>query len=142
MRRATPLALLMTILVALAPLAAAEGQGPSSNADKGQTKAAQMRANQANWTDDHGNKSGNHSKRNDTRFDAYHARIAQLVDMWLENASKIRDACHNATKPDAHNNTTTKEQRLAWAHCVRDGYASFRAQLLGWRADARADRWA
>lgn len=108
---------------------------PTALADSGgHAKARSARAAE----DDHGHHNEDEKKElrhNETRWDAWHARVKALFASWHENASAIRERCHAVEKPD----NATREQRQAWAHCVRDGYKSFFDHL---RADLKQARLA
>lgn len=138
--RTTRLLLTLALAALLAtPLALAEeGKGRSDqaradqNPDHDDDRAEhrdQTRAARENFT-------ANRSALMERFLDRLHA----LHGSWQENATAIRETCRNATQVDHANET--KENRTAWAHCVRDGYhewrAEKRAELKELRAELRA----
>lgn len=70
----------------------------------------------------------NFTARRTAAWDAFHAKVTLMRASWIENATRIREACHVETPTQ----NATEEDRKADAHCVRDGYRE-------WRADNRAD---
>lgn len=115
-------ALLLALLVA-APLALAGGE---AHAEKGRTKAAEARAEhpgKADETADEGPRPGRAAGKDDAEerkaaADGVRARVKTLREALHADATGVREACHGAERDD----NATKEGRLAWAHCIRDGY--------------------
>ena len=138
--RRTLIVCLLTLGLLATPLALADGDAAPGN---GHGKAV-AKAARDNRTDNHtGNHSdkGNHTHGNDTAdkpawVAAFQARLKALRDSWRENASEVRETCHAAAKPA---NNSSKDARLAWAHCIRDGYKAF---LEEWRAERKEARMA
>lgn len=119
------------VALALAPVALA---GPNEHAVKGQDKAAGARDENATGATAASHADGaQHGKK--PAFATWHATMKALLTSWLENATKVRADCHAAEKDD----NATKEERLAAAHCIRDGYKAFFEHLRADREAARAD---
>lgn len=142
----------LAALALLAPAAfvLADEADPAAEA---RTKAAERRAaaqeHRANHT--HGNDTddenetrerpdrperperANHTAQREAHR-AYMARLHEIRAAWHENATKIREDCHqkSADKPNA-----TREDRIAYAHCIRDGYKDLRAWAVAEIAEAR-----
>ncbi|HEX2021185.1 MAG TPA: hypothetical protein VHH36_00610 [Candidatus Thermoplasmatota archaeon] len=129
--RAIHVASLLTIAVMIVAGVAIAG-GPSEHASKGQEKAAEMRAAH--------NATGNDSDDNDTRgkpanrtrddngtrpaaVAAYWAALKEIRASWHENATKVREDCRAQAFDHAN---STRDARVAHAHCVRDGYKALR----------------
>lgn len=133
----TILALLLTGLVLAAPLAIADGAGRS---DEGKTRADEARGNATASRDDHhddgerDNRTARHAARAEAAanrtasFDSLMTRLETLRLSWTENTTRIREEC----RADFDAANASKEDRRAHAHCIRDGYA-------GWRAEHRQD---
>lgn len=142
--RLTPLACILALLVlAAVPLAIAEG---AERGQKGRDVAA-AHAPDAERNATHVDRNATHVERNTTHAEAGEERGARAAAMetflaklhalrasWLDNATKVREACH---AQDAGDNMT-KEQREARAHCIRDGYAGWREQSRAQMRDLRA----
>lgn len=147
--RRFPLAILMvlTLLVASAAtvLAAGGGAGSDEHAEKGRARADEARSGEA------GAAAANASGEESAHAARSHARggddatgrpaaVTQFLDRlralrasWLENATAIRAECR-ADAEDADRANSTKEERLAYAHCIRDGYRAWR---VAWVAEMR-----
>ena len=136
---ALPLLALAALGLMAAPAVLADG-GDHANekADKGQSKAAAMRAA-------HAHAQGSYVQANDTEdvnetgqrpahVTAFLNRMSELRDAWRNDTAALREQCRAAAID--HENAT-KEERLAWAHCVRDGY---RALRMAWHEDMRDAR--
>lgn len=156
----TLLAILFVALLAAAPLAIAErgsdkARGHASD-DRAELEAEANHADDDNETDeneteddadDDANATHQHRARDGraesearrAEAEGLHANRSALVESfvarlqsfrtsWLENASAVREACH-AQAPDGN---ASDDEHASAAHCVRDGYAE-------WRAERRAE---
>ena len=142
MRRTLIAALLVLGLLAT-PLALAQADAPSA---KGEAKAAAAKAARDNRTANatHGNASHNKTHDgNDTHegkpawVSTFQAALKAIRESWKENASAIREECHAAEKPA---NNSSKDARLSWAQCIRDGYKTWFEHARAARAEARMAR--
>lgn len=132
---------LVTVLLLAAPLALAGGDDAS---EKGKAKAEERRrdAREGNETDDepraklHGAKEDRSAQRR-AFHEAFVAKLREWREAWKENATAIRAACHAVVLD--HDNAS-KEERRAWAHCIRDGYHQF-FQALKLERKAWKDEW-
>ena len=66
----------------------------------------------------------------------WHARMREIIQSFRENASSIRETCQAEHDADE---SATREDRLAMAHCIRDGYKTYFDELREARAQARAE---
>ena len=140
--RRTLIVCLLTLGLLATPFALAQADGAS---DKGQAKAAAAKAARENRTNNHtANHTGNHTRDGDNDTGekpawvaAFQARFKALREAWKENASEIREKCHAAEKPA---NNSSKDARLSWAHCIKDGYKTFLQDLRAERKEARMAR--
>jgi len=132
--RAVILPLLLAFTLAVAPaVMAAGGEEGKAKAQAAKAAGAERRENatahedadksaeRANRTAARESFAENRSALLETFLAGLHAKRAS----WHENATRVREACHNATF-DAPN--ATKEQREERAHCIRDGYSAWRAE--------------
>lgn len=134
MRTSGFLACLLLIAVLAAPLALADGaeraradkaradHAPDADdaADDARSNRTESRRERAHpWGD------ANATANQTARVEAFIAEVRAMHAAWGENATKVRDAC-KAQQIDKEN--ATKEQRGAFAHCIRDGYAEWRAE--------------
>lgn len=154
----TLLAILLVTLLVAAPLAIAERGSEKSRADDDHRhRGAEIASNEsddnetedeseddadddANVTHQHRGRDGRadaDARRADAEgvkanrsalLDGIVARLHALRASWLENATAIREACHAQTVDE----NATQEDRTADSHCIRDGYAE-------WRAERRAE---
>jgi hypothetical protein len=126
----TIIAILLASLVLVTPLALADG-GPGRS-DAGKARAAEERATHASHDD--ADPAARHAAREEAAanrtalFERFMTRLEAIRASWTENATKIREDCRG----DFDHEDATKDERLARAHCIRDGYAD-------WRAEHRAD---
>lgn len=151
--RPTPLASLIAILMLLAaPLALAGGGDHGDDAsERGRAEATAHKAARANHTDDDNDTREHNATREQRRaerenvtanrtaaMERFLTQLHALRESWLENATKVRETCQNATFDRAN---ATKEQREDNAHCIRDGYAdwreTYRAELRELRAQLK-----
>lgn len=126
-RIALPLLALAALGLLAAPAVLADGEGGADTAADAKGKAAGKRAAAAETADD-----GNGTKR-PAHVAALVERMAALRASWHEGATKVREDC----RAQALDDNATKEERLAYAHCIRDGYRELRAAH---HADIRAAR--
>lgn len=132
-------ALLMALLLVAAPLAAAEGEkGREKSEDAKLHRDARADHHRDNKTDD-GNKTAKAEKAR-THADAFRAAMTKWREAWKENATAIREGCRAVVLD--HDNAT-KEEKRAWAHCIRDGYHQFfqalKLERKAWKAQQRGD---
>lgn len=136
---AIPLLALAALGLMAAPAVLADGgDHADDNAGKGQSKAAAMRAAHAHAQGSyvHANETEdvNETGQRPAHVTAFLTRMSELRDAWRNETAALREQCRAATID--HENAT-KEERLAWAHCVRDGYRELR---MAWHEDMREAR--
>lgn len=135
--RRTLIVCLLTLGLLATPLALADGESASA---KGKERAAAAKAARDNRTH---NGTGNHTADNATDggkpswVSSFQAALKAIRESWHENATEIRETCHAAAKPA---NNSSKDARLSWAHCVRDGYKAWFDQMRVERKEARMAR--
>ena len=138
--RRTLTACILALGLLATPLALADADPASA---KGQAKAAAAKAARDNrthnGTDDDNRTRGNDTGEKPSWVAAFQARLKALRESWQENASAIRETCHAAQKPA---DNASKETRLAWAHCIRDGYKAWLDEMRAERKEARMARGA
>lgn len=115
MRRTTVLACAMALLLLVPLAAAAAREGAGKPTERPERAAHATGAAERGAGDDHP--------------PGFLARLKALRVSWLENASAVREACHAAEKGE----NVSKEERLSWAHCIRDAFSL-------WRAEHRVER--
>lgn len=123
----------LALLLVLAPLALADGEDGRTKAEKHRAEAQTRHAEaETNDTDDDANetaRAGHASARasarenRSTAREAFLSGLADLRASWHENATAIRDGCRSS---EFDRENATKEQKTEWAHCIQDGYASWR----------------
>lgn len=142
MRRILPILLVSFALLA-APVALADGDDTphagKGKSDDARAAAATHRANESEHDDDNESADDRGRKLDANRtawrenhsamIEGFVAQLKALQTSWHENATKVRESCKSATF-DKEN--ATRAERLARAHCIKDGYAA-------WRAEHRAD---
>lgn len=69
--------------------------------------------------DDDDNRTLANATERRAAFAALLDRISTIRTSWLENATKVREACHDAEFDRAN---ATKEEKRIHAHCMKDGY--------------------
>lgn len=125
---------LTALLMIPAAVVAHDGRAQDARAAAEERKAA-----------DHGNETRDDNatrERNDTRppaVRAFHEGLRALHASWHENLTKVRQDCR-AEAFDKDN--STRGDRLAYAHCVRDAHktlhATYVAEIRELRAEWRA----
>lgn len=128
---ALPLLAIAVLGLLVAPVALADEHGDA----RGKDKATEAKARHENRTSHDNDSDEDRDPKNKTRpahVAAYLARLAEIRQSWHENATQIREDCRNATI-DREN--ATHEDRLGYAHCIRDGYKELR---VWWKAEMKA----
>lgn len=136
--RRTLLVGILAIGLLATPFALADG---GNHSGKGKAIASERSNRTLNATDDDDHRSGNRSD-DDAKpawVAAFQARLRDLRASWLENATAIREECHAAEKPGEN---ATKEERRAWAHCIRDAYKAWFDVLRAEKREAKDARHA
>lgn len=160
----TLLAILFVALLVAAPLAIAERGSDKSRADDDDRRhrGAEIASNESDdnetedesedESDDDANATRRHrdgrgdsdARRADAEsvkanrtaiLDGILERLHALRASWLENATAIRESCHAQTLDD----NATQEDRTAASHCIRDGYAEWRAERRAEMKELRAE---
>lgn len=155
------LALVLATALLATPLALAGGEGPSHEKARERYEERALHrldhdddneTEDENETDDDENGTSHRHRQNRHGRDenrtegrpawvsAFQEAVTALRASWAENRTAIQEECR-AEKPDEN---ATKEEKRAWAHCVRDGYKLWfdvmRAELKEIKAEMRAAR--
>lgn len=132
MRRTTIIACILALGLLATPLALADGDASM----KGKAVAS-SHAKRGNATDDRdSNLTKNETSEKPAFILAFQLRMRELRESWRENASEIRESCHAMEKPGEN---ATKDDRLAKAQCIKEGYAAWFKTLRAERKEAKLE---